>query len=137
MTASSVLAAIAAATALIAAGGAAAAEPAAFSAAQAEQIESCADASAIVFGRDRRASLDAVDASDVALALMTRYPVIERDGFALQSIVLWRKAGDEWIYIGLIANPARPKEVCFTATFTAGRFDFTTSLTKKYFGVDV
>jgi hypothetical protein len=98
-------------------------------------IESCVDRQAIRFGADeRRVVLDAADAATVSAALVRRYPLIERDGLAPQRIVLWRQAGRDWIYIGLLENPAKSSEVCFSATFAAGRFDLTRPLLVKYFG---
>ena len=101
-------------------------------------IESCVDRQPIRFQpADRRVILDAADAAMVSAVLTRRYPIIERHGLAPQRIVLWRKAGADWIYIALLENPAQPAEVCFTATFAAGRFDVTAPLVAKYFGAAV
>jgi hypothetical protein len=98
-------------------------------------IESCVDRQPIRFRADeRRVVLDAADAATVSAALIRRYPMLEQDGLAPQRIVLWRKAGADWIYIALLENPTRPAETCFTATFVAGRFDVTRPLIVKYFG---
>ena len=101
-------------------------------------IESCVDRQSIRFRADeRRAVLDAADAASVSAALIRRYPVLERDDLAPQRILLWRKGGVEWIYVALLENPARPAEVCFTATFVASRFDITAPLVVKYFGAAI
>ena len=98
-------------------------------------VESCVDHQPIRFRADeRRVVLDAADAATVSAALIRRYPMLERDGLAPQRILLWRKAGAEWIYVALLENPARPAETCFTATFAASRFDVTAPLIVKYFG---
>jgi len=98
-------------------------------------LESCVDRQAIRFRADeRRVVLDAADAATVSAALIRRYPMLDHDGLAPQRILLWRKAGAEWLYVALLENPARPAEVCFTATFVANRFDVTAPLIVKYFG---
>lgn len=115
------------------------ASAATFSAAAVDAIESCVDASSpIRFAADeRRASLDASDAAEVGAALLGRYPAVAQTGVVPDGIVLWAKPGDGWVYIALIANPDKPDEVCFVATFSATRFEFTNSLSRKYFGVNI
>lgn len=101
-----------------------------------DAIESCVDTSTIRFEHnDRHVLLDSADAGAVSAALARRYPLVERDGLAPQSIVLWRKPGAGWLYVSLLVNPAKPGESCFTATFVAGRFDLTAALVEKYFGI--
>lgn len=98
-------------------------------------IESCVDKSAIRFHKDdRRVVLDAADTVSVSAALTRRYPMVEQDGLVPQRIVLWRKPAIGWLYVALLVNPAKPGEVCFTATFAAGRFELTPPLIEKYFG---
>ncbi len=100
----------------------------------ADAIESCVDESAIRFGQDdRRTILNPPDAEAVSAALVRRYPMLSQDGFEPQSIVLWRKPEAGWLYITLLVNPAKPGEVCFTATFVADRFELTAPLLEKYF----
>jgi hypothetical protein len=100
-----------------------------------DAIESCVSTQAIRFsGSDRRVRLDAGDAAAVSAAIVRRYPMVERDGLAPQHIVLWRKPDAQWIYIALLENPERAGQVCFTATFTAARFELTPQLIAKYFG---
>ena len=107
-----------------------------FAASIAGAIESCVDRSAIRFGaNDRRAVLDAADAKAVSAALVRRYPMIENDGLAPQAIVLWRKPDMGWVFVALLINPAKPGEHCFTATFSASRFEITGVLLDKYFGI--
>jgi len=109
-----------------------------FPEARTDAIESCVDGQAIRFHPEhRRVVLDAADAAAIGAALVRRYPVIERDGLAPQRIVLWKKPATGWLYITLLENPARPGEVCFTATFVASRFDLTPALLEKYFGAGV
>ena len=104
----------------------------------ANSIESCVDRQPIRFqAADRRALLDLADAAMVSAALVRRYPIVDRDGLAPKRIVLWRKPGADWLYIALLENPARPDEICFTATFVASRFDVTPPLIVKYFGAAV
>ena len=101
----------------------------------ADAIESCVSTQAIRFtGTDRRARLDAADAAMVSAAIVRRYPMVEHDGLAPQHIVLWRKPDAQWLYIALLENPERAGQVCFTATFAAGRFEQTAPLIAKYFG---
>ena len=101
----------------------------------ADAIESCVSTQAIRFSAtDRRARLDATDAALVSAAIVRRYPMVERDGLAPQHIVLWRKPDANWIYIALLENPERAGQICFTATFAAGRFEQTAPLIAKYFG---
>jgi hypothetical protein len=73
----------------------------------------------------------------VGAALTRRYPVLDRDGLLPDAIVLWRKPVDGWLYVTLLANPAKPSDVCFTATFAASLFELTAALLSKYFGGEV
>jgi len=101
-----------------------------------DSIESCVDSSTIVFGKEeRRAILDITDTATVGEALLRRYPAFAQSGFAPQAIVLWRKPAADWLYVTLLVNPGKPGEVCFTATFVAGKIELTPVLLKKYFGV--
>jgi hypothetical protein len=111
-------------------------EPRAAAAALGESIESCVDRSTIRFRTgDRRTLLDAIDTASVAAALVRRYPMVEQDGLVPQRIAVWRKPEVGWLYVALLANPAKPAELCFTATFTASRFELTASVLEKYFGI--
>ena len=87
--------------------------------------------------RDRRVWLEAVDAAAVGSALTRRYPILDRDGLLPDAIVLWRKPVDGWLFVTLLANPGKPADVCFTATFSASRFELTAPLLVKYFGAGV
>ena len=105
---------------------------------RANTIESCVGGASIQFRpADRRVWLEAADAAAVGSALTRRYPVLDRDGLLPDAIVLWRKPVDGWLYVTLLANPAKPADVCFTATFAASRFELTAALLIKYFGVGV
>lgn len=110
-----------------------------FSAAAVDAIESCVDASSPIrfAAGERRASLARSDAAEVAAALLARYPAVAQTGVTPDGIVLWARPGDGWVYIALIVNPERADEVCFVATFSAARFEFTAALSRKYFGVNV
>ena len=102
---------------------------------RANTIESCVGGAPIRFRPDdRRAWLEAADAAAVGAALTRRYPVLDRDGLLPDAIVLWRKPVDGWLYVTLLSNPAKPTDVCFTATFAASRFEPTAALLVKYFG---
>ena len=105
---------------------------------RANTIESCVGGAPIRFrADDRRAWLEAADAAAVGSALSRRYPVLDRDGLVPDAIVLWRKPIDGWLFVTLLANPAKPSDVCFTATFAASRFELTGALLVKYFGAGV
>jgi hypothetical protein len=100
-----------------------------------DAIESCVDEASIRFGpADRRAFLEAADTTAVSAAITRRYPMIEQDGLTPQSLVLWRQPEFGWVYVALLVNPAKPGEVCFTATFGADKFDLSGPLIEKYFG---
>ena len=109
-----------------------------FPAGRTATIDSCVGGVPIQFrADDRRVVLEAVDAAAVGAALARRYPVIERDGLVADGVVLWRKPHAGWLFVTLLANPAKPADVCFTATFVADRFDITAALLVKYFGAGV
>jgi hypothetical protein len=111
-------------------------EPRPFAAAIGDAIESCVDNTTLRFGKDeRRAILDADDTESVGEALLRRYPAFAQDSLAPQAIILWRKPGADWLYITLLINPAKPAEVCFTASFVAAKISITPVMLKKYFGV--
>ena len=97
-------------------------------------IVSCISQTSIELGNgDSSAMLDDTDRDRVHDAMRERYPVLQRDGFTPSHILLWQKQGGELLYVTLLANPQRPSELCFTATFSASRFDFTQALQRKYF----
>lgn len=109
-----------------------------FPAGRTATIESCVGGAPIQFrADDRRVVLEAVDAAAVGAALARRYPVLERDGLVPNGVVLWRKPQAGWLFVTLLANPAKPADLCFTATFVAERFEITASLLVKYFGAGV
>lgn len=99
-------------------------------------IESCVSQQALQFHRDdARAVLDGDDHRQVQAQMQARYPVLGRDGFEPSHIVLWHREGREWLYVTLLENPARPGELCFTATFTASALSITPTLLGKYFAL--
>ena len=111
-------------------------EPRALAATIGDAIESCVDSTTLRFGNgERRALLDPADTEAVGEALLRRYPAFAQSGLAPQAIVLWRKAGADWLYLTLLVNPGKPGEVCFTASFVAARIAVTPVMLKKYFGV--
>ena len=96
-------------------------------------LESCVSAGAIRFDpMDQRVTLDADDQARVQTQMEQRYPVLAQHGFPVSKIVLWHKAGGESVFITLLDHPTRPHESCFTATFTAARFDGFAELKRKY-----
>jgi len=99
----------------------------------AARIESCVSTSAIEFAAaDQRVVLDDEDQSRVQAEMERRYPVLVQHGFPVSKIVLWHKAGGESVFITLLEHPTRPSESCFTATFTAARFDGFAEWKRKY-----
>jgi hypothetical protein len=103
-----------------------------------DAIESCVGGPEIRFAPGaRRALLDASDAAEVSAALVQRYPIVAHDGLTPERIVLWRDPKAIWLYVALVSNPENANEVCFTATFSAARFDVTPPLLVKYFGAAI
>lgn len=100
-------------------------------------IESCVSHDTLEFSIGHNSALlDAEDRLQVSVALLQRYPMLQTDGFAPSHLLLWRRPGAEWVYVALLANPDKPSEMCFTATFAAGVFEQTPRLLKKYFASD-
>jgi hypothetical protein len=118
---------------LCAAIGAAAAAPTGAADASTPSIESCVSASTIEFGpTDQRVTLEPADAARVQAEMQQRYPVLQRDGFPVSKIVLWHKASGESLFITLLEHPTKADETCFTATFSAARFNGIEQLKRKY-----
>ncbi len=82
---------------------------------------------------DSRAMLDEPDRAFVTAAMLARYPMLQRDGFDTDHVILWQPAGGDWLYVTLLHGRENPGSVCYTATFNAKAFDFTGSLLRKYF----
>jgi hypothetical protein len=98
------------------------------------RIESCVSHDAIEFSIGHNSALlDADDSLLVSAAMRQRYPALRADGFAPSHVMLWQRPGADWLYVTLLANPQKPGEVCFTATFSATVFEQTPGLLKKYF----
>ena len=98
------------------------------------RIESCVSHDAIEFSIGHNSALlDAGDRLQVTVAMQQRYPMLQADGFAPSHVMLWRRPGADWLFVALLANPHKPGEVCFTATFSAAAFALTPVLLKKYF----
>jgi hypothetical protein len=83
--------------------------------------------------RDDTAMLDDTDRAALGTAMLQRYPMLGRDGFAPAAILLWRKRGGPWLYVTLAKASAPGAGWCFSATFTANVFDATPVLVRKYF----
>jgi len=96
-------------------------------------IESCVSASTIRFGgADQHATLEPDDAQRVHAEMLQRYPVLAQQGFPVTRIVLWLKASGETVFIALLDHPSKADVACFTATFSAQRFDDIAHLRRKY-----
>jgi hypothetical protein len=96
-------------------------------------IESCVSSAAIVFAStDQHVTLEPADAQRVHDEMVRRYPVLQQHGFPVSRIVLWHKAGGESVFITLLDHPSKADEACFTATFSAARFDGIAELKRKY-----
>ena len=82
---------------------------------------------------DERVLLDAPDRAALGSAMLQRYPMLGRDGFAPAAILMWRKPGRDWLYVALSKSERAPGGWCFTASFAAKVFDVTPALERKYF----
>ena len=101
-----------------------------------DSIPSCVGESVLRFVvDDRRVVLDDADATAVSAAIVLRYPMIEHDGLVPKTVLLWKQPRAGWVYLALLSNPDKGGEFCFTASFTASRFELTLPLLKKYFNV--
>jgi hypothetical protein len=76
-----------------------------------------------------RAVLDAADRRRLHEAAATRYPLYQRSGMAPAQVLLLRRGGG-WQYVTLWHDGAAG--LCFSAVFTAERFDFTPGWITKY-----
>ena len=102
-----------------------------------DAVESCVDTTILRFGKvDRRVMLDAAETTAAGESFIRRYPAFAQTSPAPTNVVLWNKPGGGWVYVALLANPAKPGELCFTASFAAERFPETPGLLKKYFGIE-
>jgi hypothetical protein len=99
----------------------------------ATRLESCVSSGTIEFDAiDQRVALDTDDQARVHAQMQQRYPVLAQHGFPVSKIVLWQKSGGEALFIALLEHPAKPDQSCFTATFSAARFDGIGTLKRKY-----
>lgn len=80
---------------------------------------------------DERALLDDADRIGIGTLMQRRYPTLA--GFAPDAIVLWRKRGGDWLYLALAKSDRHAGGWCHSASFTAGVFDVTPALLRKYF----
>jgi hypothetical protein len=76
-----------------------------------------------------RAALDAGDRRRLHEAAQARYPLYQRAGLAPAQVLLLRRGGG-WQYVTLWHGG--PAGLCFSAVFTAERFDFTSGWIAKY-----
>ena len=98
------------------------------------EINHCAGGPPITVGAaDARALLDDDERDALLVEMRSRFPVLERDGFAPPVILLWRKASNESLYVSLRPNTLANNTLCFTATFVAPLFRITPTLAGKYF----
>ena len=97
-------------------------------------VENCIGVETIeLHAGEDSALLDPADSARAFAAMLKRYPMLERDGFAPTAIVLWRKPESGWVYLALNSHPDKPGKVCSAATFSAGVFEFSATLLRKYF----
>jgi hypothetical protein len=100
----------------------------------AAQLPSCVSDARLELGAaDERALLDDTDRAALGSAMLQRYPMLARDGFAPAAILMWRKPGGEWLYVAIAGNGRSQAGWCFTASFNANVFDITPALLRKYF----
>ena len=96
-------------------------------------IENCVVHDWIHFGsQDQSAILDDTDHRLVRAEMIQRYPVIENDGMPASRTILWQKPSGELLYVAVFDDPVPPGRACFTATFSADKFDATSRLRRKY-----
>jgi hypothetical protein len=116
--------------------GAPAGEPGSWGDAKPWIVESCVSPDSIALQRsDPWVALTDSERAGVFEQMMRRYPALQRDGLVPAQIVLWRPPGRAWVYVTMLANPARADQACFTATVTANALDITTALLQKYFAL--
>jgi hypothetical protein len=101
------------------------------------EIPNCTSGAAIElqFGSDSML-LDGADQAAIGAAMLARYPMLGRDGFAPAAIVLWRKPGADWLYVTLARAASGTSESsawCVSASFVAAPFEATAGLLRKYF----
>lgn len=99
-------------------------------------VESCVSPDRLVLAHtDPWVALDDHERASVFEQMMRRYPVLQNDGVVPSHILLWRQPGGAWLYVTLLAHPAQPGQMCFTATVVARGLDITTALLQKYFAL--
>lgn len=99
------------------------------------QVESCVSRDHYTLARgDPWVLLSDAEASTVFDQTTQRYPALLQQGVMPSHIVLWRRPETgAWLYVLLLAHPARTGEMCFTATVTARPLAITAALLQKYF----
>jgi hypothetical protein len=91
------------------------------------------DARLALAAADERALLDDTDRAALGSAMLQRYPMLGRDGFAPAAILMWRRSGGDWLYVALASGSRSQPGWCYTASFNAHVFDITPALLRKYF----
>lgn len=99
------------------------------------QIESCVSPDHYTLARgDPWVLLTDAEAGTVFEQTLQRYPALMHQGVMPSHIVLWRRPDSAaWIYVLLLAHPARTGQMCFTATVVARPLAATARLLQKYF----
>jgi hypothetical protein len=99
-------------------------------------IENCVSQDTVSFRPGRNGvMLELEDRVKVAAAIVARYPMMERDGLYPSAVALWRRPDGDWVYATVVAKQAPPFPSCYASTVTAGDFDMTPALLKKYFDI--
>lgn len=100
------------------------------------QIESCVSPDHYTLARgDPWVLLTDAESGTVFEQTVQRYPALMQQGVMPSHIVLWRRPDSAaWIYVLLLADPARTGQMCFTATVVARPLAATAGLLQKYFG---
>lgn len=99
-------------------------------------VESCVSQDLLRFSADDPwAMLETADRSVAWSQMVRRHPALQQVGVAPSQILLWRKPGSGWLYVNLLAHPARPLEWCFTASVVAAPLEATPQLLRKYFAL--
>lgn len=76
-----------------------------------------------------RSTLDAADRQRFDTAAQSRFPLYQRGGFRPWQVLLLRRGG-QWLYVTLWHDGHDGS--CFSAVFSADRFEFTPEWIQKY-----
>lgn len=75
--------------------------------------------------------LDDRDRTEVAAALLARFPMLQRDGLEARAMLLWRHAEGDWRYAALVADPRGGGALCVAASFAGASIGGTGELVRK------